>query len=168
MSNALKWYAVYTNPRAEKKVAAELGKRGYTYYLPLQKTQKQWSDRKKWVEEPLFKSYLFIYTNLELHYYDILGIQGLVKFIRIGSEIATLRDSQIDDIKLALEQTQDIELSHDKIESGTLVEVIAGPLKGRRGLVLEKSGNKYFSIEIEQLKTTLLLSLPANYLKISG
>lgn len=166
MSAKLNWYAIYTTPRAEKRVAMALKERGHDYYLPLRKTQKQWSDRKKWVEEPLFKSYLFIRTDISLHYYDILSLKGIVKFVRIGKEIATLRDSQIQDIKLALEQTHEITLSNDKIEFGTQVEIIAGPLKGHVGLVYEKSGNRYFSIEIEQLKSTLLLSLPANYLKI--
>lgn len=164
MSELKKWYALYTNPRAEKKVATELAKKGFEYYLPLHKTLKQYSDRKKWVEEPLFKSYLFIHLELEPHYYQILNTQGIVKFIKIGKEIATLRDSQIQDIKLALEQTQDIALSSEKIETGTPVEVIAGPLKGRIGMVIERKGNKYFSIEIEQLGTSMLLTLPAHYL----
>ncbi len=49
------WYLLYTNPRAEKKVALELQKKGFEVFLPLQRTLKVWSDRKKWVEEPLFK-----------------------------------------------------------------------------------------------------------------
>ena len=60
-----RWYLLYTKPRAEKKVALELGLKGYELFLPLQRTLKQWSDRKKWVEEPLFKGYIFIYTVLE-------------------------------------------------------------------------------------------------------
>ena len=54
------WYVLYTKPRNEKKVAQRLSEAGYTVYCPLQKVRRQWSDRTKVVEEPLFKSYLFI------------------------------------------------------------------------------------------------------------
>lgn len=168
MKSEQKWYVLYTNPRAEKRVASELQKHQYEYYLPLLKTLKNWSDRKKWVEEPLFKSYIFVKTNLEQEYYNLLNLHGVVKFIKIGSEIATLREEQIVDIKLGLEQTTDIELSTDEIVNGSSVEIIAGPLKGKTGLVLERRGNKYFSIEIEQLGTFMLIAIPSNYLKINN
>jgi transcriptional antiterminator RfaH len=61
-----KWYPVYTHPRAEKKACQALINKGIETYLPLHKQLKQWSDRKKWVEEPLIKSYLFVrITTLE-------------------------------------------------------------------------------------------------------
>ena len=56
----LPWYVLYTKPRNEKKVAQRLSEAGYTVYCPLQKVRRQWSDRTKVVEEPLFTSYLFI------------------------------------------------------------------------------------------------------------
>ena len=59
-SQDLLWYVLYTKHRNEKKVAQRLSEAGYTVYCPLQKVRRQWSDRTKVVEEPLFKSYLFI------------------------------------------------------------------------------------------------------------
>jgi transcriptional antiterminator RfaH len=56
----LKWYPVYTQPRAEKKAYSALIDKGIEAYLPLHRRLKQWSDRKKWVEEPLISSYLFV------------------------------------------------------------------------------------------------------------
>ena len=66
-----KWYLLYTAPRAEKKVNAELIKREFTTFLPLQKKIVQWSDRKKTIDSPLFSSYIFIYTSMSF-YYEIL------------------------------------------------------------------------------------------------
>ena len=54
------WYAVYTKPRWEKKVFALLSEKGFTAYCPLHKVRKRWSDRYKVIEEPVFKSYVFI------------------------------------------------------------------------------------------------------------
>ena len=59
------WFAVYTKSRNEKKVYERLIDEGYEAYLPLQKRLKQWSDRKKWVEEPLLRSYVFVKINRE-------------------------------------------------------------------------------------------------------
>ena len=55
-----KWYAIYTNPRAEKLVHLRLEETGVEAFLPLQKTYRQWSDRKKLVEKPLLSSYVFV------------------------------------------------------------------------------------------------------------
>jgi len=163
---SLKWYALYTNPRAEKKVKMELDLNGFENYLPLQKTIRQWSDRKKMVEVPLFNSYIFVKINLEKSFQHILSINGIVKFIKFGNEIASIRDSQINNIKLILSNFEGIEVTgNHQIEPGQEVEVIAGYLKGSRGKVIEKKGTRYFSVEIEQIGVRLLISIPAQYLK---
>ena len=160
-----KWYALYTNPRAEKKVAQELIFHGFENYLPLQTTFKQWSDRKKKVEIPLFNSYIFVRTELEKSYYKILEIHGIVKFVKFGKEINPIRDSQIEQIKLLLSNFDDIEVNSESIGLNETVEVVAGPLKGFHGLIIENQGNKTFAIEIEQLGCFMKINLPKQYLK---
>ena len=64
-NNSVKWIAVYTKPRHEKTVRNELYKKGYEVFLPLLKEKRKWSDRKKWIEFPLFRSYLFVRTDLK-------------------------------------------------------------------------------------------------------
>jgi transcriptional antiterminator RfaH len=159
------WYVIYTTPRAEKKVESQLRLRKYETYLPLQKTIRQWSDRKKMVEVPLFSSYIFIKTNIGKTYYDILNVPGVVKFIKIGKELAVLKEEQIGQIKLLLENFDDLLITNEKIEATSEVEIIAGPLKGLTGTVIEIDKNKYFCIEIEQLGNTILIHLLGNYIK---
>ncbi|MBC8342565.1 MAG: UpxY family transcription antiterminator, partial [Bacteroidetes bacterium] len=72
MDKVPKWYAAYTKSRNEKKVSERLSEQAVEHYLPLHKILKQWSDRKKWVEEPVFKSYIFIKIGLD-DYYDVLN-----------------------------------------------------------------------------------------------
>lgn len=160
-----KWYALYTNPRAEKKVELELQKRDYQVYLPQRTTLKQWSDRKKKVTVPLFPSYIFICLELERNYYDILNIPGVVKFIRMGKDIVSIRAQQIQEIQLFLSNFEHYEVLNELFEPKMPVEVIAGPLKGTKGTISELKGNKLFVIEVEQIGFSLALSLPANYLK---
>ena len=160
-----KWYALYTNPRAEKKVEEELKKRSFEVYLPQHTTLRQWSDRKKKVIVPLFPSYLFIHTELERNYFDILNVPGVVKFIRMGKEIVSIRQQQIDNIRLLLSNFELLEAKNYQFKPKMNVEVIAGPLRGMKGIISESKGNKLFIIEIEQIGYSLALSLPANYLK---
>ena len=75
-----KWLVLYTKPRNEKKVAERLTKNGFEVYCPLIKTLRQWSDRKKKVEIPMFSSYVFIHIdekNRQLPLYD----QGVMNYV---------------------------------------------------------------------------------------
>lgn len=160
-----KWYALYTNPRAEKKVTQLLSNKGFEVYLPLQTTIKQWSDRKKKVEEPLFKSYVFVNIQYEKEHVDVLNTLGVVKFIKIGRELTPIRGEIIKAIQLSLEHFDELQTSSEQFSINQPVEVIAGPLQGYRGIIAEQHGNRYFAIQIEQLGTHLLLKVPANHLK---
>jgi transcriptional antiterminator RfaH len=165
LEEPLKWYAIYTNPRAEKKVDLLLKQKGITSYLPLQTTIKQWSDRKKKVEEPLFKSYVFVNIQFEKDHLTVLNTAGVVKFIRIGKDLASIRHEIIDALKLTLLHYTDILVSSDPIHEKQSVEIMAGPLRGLKGLTLQQQGNHYFSIEIEQLGTYIAVKVPVNYLR---
>lgn len=161
------WYLLYTNPRAEKKVALELQKKGFEVFLPLQRTLKVWSDRKKWMEEPLFKSYLFIHTELERNYYQILNTTGIVKFVSFQGSPAKVDQREITLVKLLLGNFADLNPVAEPVEAmvpGELVTIIAGPLIGTQGkLIATRSGDKVL-IELETMQQNLLITIPSNFL----
>ena len=163
-----KWYALYTNPRAEKKVTQLLSNKGLEVYLPLQTTLKQWSDRKKKVEEPLFKSYVFVNIAFEKEHLEVLTTAGVVKFIKIGKELSPIRPEIIKAIQLSLQHFDELQTSSGHFILHQQVEVIAGPLQGYKGIIAEQHGNRYFAIQIEQLGTHLLLKVPALHLSPSS
>ena len=74
------WHALYVRSRSEKKVLTQLEDLGMEAYLPLVIRVKQWSDRRKKVEEPLFKSYVFVRSS-EKEHLTILGLYGVVRFV---------------------------------------------------------------------------------------
>src|SRR4051812_43960085 len=94
-----KWYPVYTHARAEKKACQALIKKGIETYLPLNRQLKQWSDRKKWVEEPFIKSYLFVYIT-EQEQMEVLMTKGIARFIYFSGKITCMPFTQIDELKL--------------------------------------------------------------------
>jgi transcriptional antiterminator RfaH len=163
------WYLLYTNPRAEKKVAEELQKKGYDVFLPLQRTLKVWSDRKKWVEEPLFKSYLFINTELERNYYNILNVNGVVKFVSFQGSPAKVDQREIALVKLILGHNSDyIEQRHgeplEPLLTGEAVTIIAGPLIGTQGKLISTRSGERMLIELESMQQNLLITIPSNFL----
>ncbi|MFN9519291.1 MAG: UpxY family transcription antiterminator [Bacteroidota bacterium] len=159
------WYALYTKPRNEKKAAEELQLKGYEVYLPLISTIRQWSDRKKKVQIPLFNSYLFIHTEFEKNYTDVLSVNGVLKFVRIGKEIATIRDEQIQYIKTFLTHEAQLEVvSNTAFSLGDSITIAEGPFKGITGRLAEYRKANYFAVEIEQLGANLMVTLPAAYI----
>ncbi|TCD02196.1 UpxY family transcription antiterminator [Pedobacter frigidisoli] len=129
IENTYKWYPVYTRSRAEKKAYDELFRKGITTYLPLKKTVKQWSDRKKIVEEALIRSYLFVYISSR-EYAEVLMTNGIARFIYFSGQIASIPEQQINDLKLLLATDADLELIEYDIKAGEKVLVTAGPFQG--------------------------------------
>jgi len=129
IDNTYKWYPIYTRSRAEKKTYEELLKKNIRSYLPLQKKLKQWSDRKKIVEEPLLKSYLFVYISAK-EYTEVLMTYGISKFIYFSGKIAAIPEKQIEDLKLLLATEADLEVIEFEVSPGEKVLIKAGPFKG--------------------------------------
>ena len=129
LPNSYKWYPLYTRSRAERKTEEELRKKNITVYVPLKKVLKQWSDRKKLVEEPLLKSYIFVYISAK-EYAEVLMTKGVSRFIYFSGEIAYIPEKQLEDLKLLLSTGGDLELIEHEISPGEKVLIKAGPFKG--------------------------------------
>ena len=160
-----KWYALYVKSRTEKKVAIELEAEGIDFYLPLEKKLRQWSDRKKWVEEPLFRSYIFVYVGIK-DYYKALYVQGVMKYISFEGKAVAVPQQQIDAIKYYLEE-KDPELHEDQDwEAGKEVEVMAGKLTGLRGILIQAKGKNYLKVQIDVVGSAIVLKIPKKQLRI--
>src|SRR4030095_4458128 len=93
-----KWYALYTKPRWEKKVDGVLIRKDIESWCPLQKVQRQWSDRKKIIEDPIFKSYVFVHIN-EDERLKVLQTEGVLNFVHYLNKPAIIRNEEIELIK---------------------------------------------------------------------
>jgi transcription antitermination factor NusG len=155
-----RWYPVYTHPRSEKKTAESIVKRGIQVYLPLQKTLKQWSDRKKWVEEPLFKSYLFVcISNKE--YDQVIQTYGVVRFIYFSRQIASIPEKQIQMLQNYLSGQADSEITFDQLEKGQKVKIISGKLKGYEAELISWKQQQRVVLRLDALGQSLILNISA-------
>jgi transcriptional antiterminator RfaH len=159
-----KWYPVYTHPRAEKKAYEALLKKGVDAYLPLRKTLKQWSDRKKWVDEPFIKSYLFV--RIQPHdQAEVLMTKGIARFIYFSGQVATMPDKQIADLKLILTNASEIEITEEALQAGELVRIKAGPLKDLEGEIVAYRSQKQLAIRFENIGCTIIINVSASLIQ---
>jgi transcription antitermination factor NusG len=159
-----RWYAVYTKPRAEKRVYHRLAETGINAFLPLHKTLRQWSDRKKMVEVPLFTSYVFVHINAP-DYDRVLRTNGVVKYVTFGGKAAAIPQDQIDNLKLIINSNADIEVTRKELKPGQQVEVTHGTLKGLRGELLKVSKKRRLLVRIDTISQNLLINIPENFLQ---
>lgn len=154
------WFAVYTKGRSEKKVKELFERQGYTAYLPLIKVLRQWSDRKKMVEQPLIPSYVFVKAT-ESIYYKILETPGVVRYVTFNGKAAPIPESQIFALQCAIDKNLKIEISTESIASGEQVKVINGPLKGIFGEMVGSVHKRNFLIRISHIGYSLLVEIDA-------
>ncbi|HEY0895600.1 MAG TPA: UpxY family transcription antiterminator [Sphingobacteriaceae bacterium] len=159
-----KWYPVYTNPRAEKKAHQQLLQKGIESYLPLTRTLKQWSDRKKWVEEPLISSYIFVHiTARELE--QVLMTPGICRFIYFSGKIASMPESQITNLKLLLATDSQLEISARHFQKGEQVLIKAGPLQGLQGELVEFQSSKRLLLRIDHIGQSVLIQVSKAFIE---
>ncbi|PKP23109.1 MAG: antitermination protein NusG [Bacteroidetes bacterium HGW-Bacteroidetes-21] len=155
------WFALYTLSRQEKKASLYLEKQHIVHYLPLVKTLKQWSDRKKWVEEPLFKSYVFIQADFPSQtFYEATKTPGIAYPVRLEGKPHPIPDEVIEAIQQMIENGYRIKLQKIPLKAGTPVEIISGPLMGMRGEVVSGKGKFKFIIKVNTINTALLIDVP--------
>lgn len=158
------WTVFYTQSRHEKKAHAALTEAGFHSYLPLIETVKQWSDRKKKVKEPLFRSYIFVKINSR-QISAVSAIFGIVGPVRIGNEYAIVTEKEIQAIQATANSGYTVELADYSFESGEIVQVISGPLKGLKGQFSTKNSASYLTILIDGLNQGIKVKVPAHFVK---
>lgn len=155
-----KWYAVYVKSRYEKKTCKLLEDRHIETYLPLIGRLKQWSDRKKLVEEPLFKSYLFVRTDLK-NYFDILNTPGIVRFVCFEGKPVPVPENQLVAVKSFIgdfDGEEDV-ANMAELHEGQMVEIAHGPMQGLVGRLVEIRGKQRLIVNIEAVGQSLPISV---------
>jgi transcriptional antiterminator RfaH len=156
-----KWYPVYTHPRAEKRAHQGLTDKGINAYLPLHRQLKQWSDRKKWVEEPFIKSYLFVNIS-ESEQAEVLMTKGITRFIYFSGKIASMPDRQIEDLKLLMASPYELEITENNLQAGEKIMIKAGPLKGMIGEIIAYQSQKKLILRLDNLGCSIIVNVAAN------
>ena len=136
------WYVLYTKPRWEKKVDERLKSRGFESYCPINKVERRWSDRRKIVHEPLFKSYVFVRVSAE-NLWGPAEIPGVLNYVYWLKKPAIVRSHEIDTIKRFLKDFESVRLEAiPTLRINDAIEVVNGPLMDQQGIVLDIRNSK--------------------------
>ena len=144
-----------------------LEQRGVVHYLPLVNKLRIWSDRKKWVEMPLFNSYVFVKPT-EVQRDLVLQVPGVVKYLRYNGKDAEVQEKDIALIQRLIEKGYQIEQQDmtARLEAGDLAEVLDGPFKGEEVEVYYTEEEAYVIVSVEGLSSSYKVNLPREVLKL--
>lgn len=138
----MNWYVVYTKPKWEKKVAEQLNQKGIECYCPLVIQVRQWTDRKKKIEVPLFNSYVFVRLN-EADRNLVFQSSGAVRYLFWLGKPAIVREEEINTIKNWLTTPDQYEISVTALQVGDKIVLESGPFKSQGAIVQEVNKTSY-------------------------
>ncbi|MFN5360116.1 MAG: UpxY family transcription antiterminator [Bacteroidota bacterium] len=158
------WLAVYTKPRWEKKIDSILSRKGIESWCPLQKSERQWSDRKKIIEEPLFRSYVFVHID-PAERVKVLSTEGVLNFVYYLRKPAIIRDEEIELIRKYLgEKSAALSvISEEGFREDMHVMVNHGVFMDHEGTVV-RGGKKKVYVRLESLGQVMIVEFPAEYI----
>ncbi len=156
------WYALYTRSRFEKKLLVELSDRSVEVFLPMREVLSRWKDRKKRVWLPLFPGYIFVnHVDTPENRYRILNIPGAVRFVGNEGRAEPVPEQQIIAVRRFLEASVSVD-PYPYLQVGQRVEVIAGPLKGIVGILIQKKGKFRFVIQVDLIRQAVSVEIDAS------
>lgn len=149
------WYAIRTRSRHEKMVADQLGRLGVENFLPLVKRTRQWSDRVKEVELPLFSGYTFVRVVLSSSdRLRVLQTHGVAGFVGINCCGTAIPENQIEDIRTVLASEVSFE-EQPFLRVGQRVRIRGGALDGVEGVLSAQNDDRSLVISLEPIQRSL-------------
>ena len=146
------WYALSVMSRQEFTTTAELRKKGLQVFLPTVKKVRQWSDRRKLVEFPLFSGYLFVQLGNRCgDFAGAVAVRGAVRIVSSEpGRPSPISNEEIDALKRLVESGNQIDV-YPGLRSGTCVRIRRGPLAGLTGIIGQPHGTDLFLVHIDIL-----------------
>lgn len=160
------WYAVYTKPRWEKKVFNLMVGKGMEAYCPLNRVRKKWSDRLKWVEEPLFKSYVFVRIPAG-EQTRVRMVSGVVNFVYWLGRPAVIKDKEIEIIRKFMNEYSDVRVEPLQLHTDAKVTILQGALMDKEATVIKVLNNKVL-VNIESIGYSLVATVEKSNLAMTG
>jgi transcription antitermination factor NusG len=157
------WYAVYTRSRHEKAVAEQLLGKGVETFLPLYRTVRRWKNGDHSVDLPLFPGYAFARFALADRL-PVLKVPGVVRLVGFNGVPVALEDHEVDDLRQALAAGVTAR-PHPYLTEGCRVRITAGPLAGRRGILVRRQGTVRVVLSIDLIQRSVLVDVAADSLE---
>jgi transcription antitermination factor NusG len=163
-SESNEWFAFRTRPRHEKQVSIALREKGFTEFLPLYKSRRQWADRSKVIEMPLFPGYIFCLTSRAL-IVPVLMTSGVVDVVRAGTHPSPADKGEIE----ALQQTVSVDVPletwpYTEADESGLFSILRGPLAGLTGILVEVRHSQRLILSVNLLRRSVLVEVRPDWI----
>ena len=164
INNKRSWYAVYVRSRHEKSVYSALLDKGIDASLPMMTVVRKWSDRKKKMQIPLFRGYVFVKIDVNIDNLNVLQTLGVVKFIGIRNKPSRIPDEQIHWMHMLVAESDTVR-AEKEIPVGQRVRVMIGPFKGIKGVVRRVGSRSRLVVLIESIMQAISIDIKPEYLE---
>jgi transcription antitermination factor NusG len=151
------WYALRIAAGRERAVAAQLSHKGYEEFLPVYRTKRQWSDRVKELELPLFPGYIFCRFDLSRRL-PILITPGVKLIVGCGRTPIPVKDEEIDDLRKVVTSGASAE-PWRFLEVGQRVAILEGSLCGVEGILLQVKNSWRIVLSVELLRRSVAVEV---------
>lgn len=158
------WFLIYTRPNQEKRISIALTELKIACFLPTRIAIKNYGGKRKCSNVPLFPSYIFVYIKTIQEYFVSLALDGVLYYVKCGKEIVRVNESVIQNIKLAVNAGNDLEVLSEQFQPGQLLSINKGPLTGMSGEIVQYKGTKKVLIRVSLLERSILVNLPVESL----
>lgn len=145
----MRWFVLYVKPQSEKRVADTLKKMNVEFFCPTVKETRQWSDRKKEIEVPLFKSYVFVKLR-EKERYLVFDVPGVVRYLFWLGKPAIVLQEEIDVIKDWLNDDLVDQIALSQYNPGDSIKIKSGLLKDQEAII-KHVGNTKMSLVLKNV-----------------
>ncbi len=153
------WYALQTRVNRERVVAQRLEERGVVTFLPVVSEVRKWSDRKKIIQFPLFRNYLFAkLAPSKVDRLRILCVDGVFGFVGPRGEGTPIPDAEIDAVR-AVVDGQRPWTSHPFLKIGQRVRIKSGALNGVEGILVARSGESSLVVSVEAIQRSMAVRI---------
>jgi transcription antitermination factor NusG len=154
------WFALQVTPRHESKVATYLEYKGLTCFVPTKRVKRQWSDRTKIMDWPLFPTYVFCRFSL-VKTWVVRSIPGVSRIVGLGHAPSPIPDWEIESLRKVIESGADI-LHTCYFRSGEKVRIIDGPLAGVTGVVTRMANLNWLVISVDLIGKSVMTHVPVS------
>jgi len=151
------WFAVRTRARAEKVASLQIKSHGIEEFLPLYQVRRQWFDRVKTVNLPLFGGYLFCRCNRQA-LIKVMGASAVAEVIGFGNRSAAVPEYEIDAVKRLVASGLPATPS-PFIREGAMVRIRSGALQGVTGRLAKIKNQFRFVISVEMLNRSVSIEV---------
>jgi transcription antitermination factor NusG len=151
------WYALQVWSGRESIIANNLDGQGLECFLPIYKSTRQWSDRKKEIERPLFPGYLFCRFDLQ-NRLPVLMAPGVQQIVGIGRIPTPVADSEMESIRQALASGLPSQ-PWLYLQIGQRVRVNHGSLNNLEGILINFKGSHRIVLSVSLLQRSVAMEI---------